>query len=172
MVETNSCCFRFSPRTGTLVIGWLSLIWSVSHVLFMQQNTVFNEGEYKMVCEELVCNSTLKSIGCDICPIIAAIAMSVLIVASVLSVLLVLTNGLLVFGVHQNKPWLMIPYIFYRVMEISTLCVAYLSLAVFGIYIGNSTVIAFTIIIFSLVITLDVYFLLVVIACYKEYFHR
>lgn len=163
--EPKSCCGCGSVKTGTLVLGWLALVFSTLHVLGSLRYTALDYSDYKDICVEVIKEQDLHDLSPDTC---ARTVISSIVVSAVTSTISVIISILLLVGVNKSKPVLMLPFMICQVIGITFLGLA--GLILFGVllYIGAIGAAFFIAILIGLIMFLEVYFFLVIRICYKE----
>ncbi|XP_068216235.1 uncharacterized protein [Palaemon carinicauda] len=162
--EPKSCCCGASIKVVALVLGWLRLIGAIFSLLSYLKFVAVDYNGFAQICKE-ASDELNQPIDVDGC---ATITISVIAVCGVYSGLLIIMVSLFLAGVNKNKPKMMLPYLVTSFMELVFFSlVIFIAFVVFLLYVNAG--IAFIILtILGLVLALEVYFFLVIHACYKE----
>ncbi|XP_064102717.1 uncharacterized protein LOC135212895 [Macrobrachium nipponense] len=162
------CCCCGSLKTGTLVLGMLTLIVFGIDFLSVIVAAAFKYNEIISTCDEYGSKSDPDGADTDVEHICTIIIVSVFVTWGVISLAITIFSILLLVGVNKNMPGLMIPYMVGQVIAILLLGTVSFAPFVIGIINGVILGIILGLVLFTVIVGLQSYLLLVVRAHYKE----
>ncbi|XP_066949878.1 uncharacterized protein [Macrobrachium rosenbergii] len=171
--EPKACCCCASLKTGTLVLGMITLIVFGIDLLSVIVAAAFKYNEIKSACDEFASKSVPDGEDTDVEYLDAEHLCTIIIVAvfvtwGVISLAITLFSILLLVGVKKNMPALMIPYMVGQVIAILLLGTVSFAPFVIGIINGVILGIILGLVLFTVIVGLQVYLLLIIRAYYKE----
>lgn len=162
--EPKSCCGCGSPRTGTLVLGYLGVVSAVFSIIGAIKESAMPKEEMIKYCknEEEGGEQYLDDETCY------ELALSGIISTVVESIISGLISVLLIVGVNKRNQCLMLPYMIFQVIQLVVVGIVLFAvvifLAVFHVWLGCFILL----LIGTGIMFLLTYCFLVVRVCYKE----
>lgn len=152
----NSCCVCFTPRTGTFILGSLTLISSLIVTLLC----ILALGLWSSFKEEIKINPP-ENFEVDVEDLMKFILLS-LIVTLILCLIQIVVSSMLIHGLRKMSPVLMLPYM---VMIIINL--------VFGIVINIALIVEGAVVTYAIIYLITgtmfgIYYFVVVFSHYQE----
>ncbi|XP_068200426.1 uncharacterized protein [Palaemon carinicauda] len=166
--EPKVCCCCTPLKIGTLLLGSISLIFSGIDLVSVIAGAIINKEQVEPECTEVASRLDPNYIDPNILTVCTNIVWGTIATCIVLFTAIIILSILLLVGVKKNKPSLMIPYMVGQVIGIFIFGIPSLSPSLLGIIRGSIIGIVLGLVLFLIVVSLQVYFLLVVRAYYKE----
>ncbi|KAK7084881.1 hypothetical protein SK128_000023 [Halocaridina rubra] len=157
--EPKTCCCCLTPRVGTLVLGWLTVVSAVLSMLSLIQMVT----DHSNIIAK--CEAALKRPSPGTC---AAILNGITGFIAVMDVISLTIGGLLLWGIYKVRPKLMLPYLI--VNGFLTALVGLLAfIGIIMLFVYGQWILALVMVVaVGLALLLSVFLLLVVRVCYLE----
>lgn len=157
--EPKKCCCCATTRTGTLIIGWLSVCGGLFNIFGLIKTLFSATGLIYETCQKA---SEHHNESCN------TYAVAGILVGGAFQLIMVGFYLAMLYGVYKNKPRLMLPYMIERAVMIVVAVPGVLAGIIICMYFGKWIIAAILLIVCPPVIFLFTYLLLVVRVHYKE----